>query len=168
MNIQQTLERLAVVAGDWIEHYPEVSEFLIAGTLRVGEAKSGALIEVMPGYGRDARWDIFGAICEKCEAEGWAIAAEIKPFDYVPEPYQVSLWLPDNTDYWEAKYTSKENLATAAAKALLAALKAKLPDCTECRGSGKYRRWHNKKPIITDCPKCHGSGKQKPTEATHA
>lgn len=71
MTLEQALERIAAVDGEWIKQYPEVCEFLIAGTLRVGESKSGELIEVMPGYGRDATWDIFGAICERIESRGW-------------------------------------------------------------------------------------------------
>ena len=62
---------------------------------------------------------IFGAICEKVEAEGWFCEFETRK---IKPKYNFTVYTGHSC--YHSKY-SHENLTTAAAKALLAALEAK-------------------------------------------
>lgn len=69
----ELLQRLSKAAPEFIQD-TGCGMFRI-GILEFGESKSGRLVEVIKGGTRDVEWQLFGAICEKANAEGWTLAA---------------------------------------------------------------------------------------------
>ncbi len=116
MNIQQTLERLAVVAGDWIQIERDDDDVIGIYIQRKGTMRKCLRIG---GIDEDR---VFGAICEKVQSEGWHCEMEINK----TRP-RFGLTIYTKHSCYHSKH-SDTHPAHAAAQALLAALEAKARD----------------------------------------
>ena len=141
MTLTETLERLAVVAGDFIENQSEFLDSWKFKMVGVDEHIRKSSLNVL-------RWQIFGAICEKCEAEGWRWSLPNTGAKYSFVIWGTGINTPPHG-------LSENHPAHAAAQALLAALESRVQDCDACDGKGR---------IYGDmgyCPTCYGTGKQQ-------
>ena len=113
----KTLEKIAELDGEFadvVHRENDVSSYKLFG--------AETIVSFIPRQLEEKQWLVFGAICEKIEAEGfkWTM-----PNDGVSEKYVCELWPQDVIGAESVCEYSSENPATAAAKALLAALEAK-------------------------------------------
>ena len=148
MTLTETLERLAVVAPEWIRYDDEAYMYFIKGwdnfDIWVGEPDMHNFTIL------DNKKDqaiFFGAICEKCEAESWRWSLPNTGAKYSFVIWGTGINTPPHG-------LSENHPAHAAAQALLAAYEAWVPDCTKCNGKGRIHG------DMGYCPTCDGTGKQ--------
>ena len=154
MTIQQTLEKLAVVAGDWIQIDRDEDGDVIGIYIQ----RKGTMRKCLRIGGIDED-RVFGAICEKCKSEGWDWSS-CRPLLNGEDKYEFGVYSrkhPGREVRTIGLSKSDIHPAHAAAQALLAALEAKQADCDACF-NGDCWDHQNEQSIV--CHYCQGTGKQ--------
>lgn len=145
-TISQLLERLAVVAPDMVKIEPD-SEIVYVYR-RESWRKATKIGQIDPDL-------LFGAACEKIEAEGLLHQ----------HMYSNGSWrfrIAVNNEWIQVD--SRESLTHAALQALLAALEGRQEECPECEGEGTVTNTYGMQRKL-HCPECQGSDKKQEVKA---
>ena len=152
MTLQQTLEKLAVVAGDWIQNNSNVVDGKVFSVNGDTFTKGHFLIKAK-------LWQLLGAICDKVEAEGWDwVSYKYKPNNEMRLDYYFGISpLGSLEDGEVSSATDNTHPVHAAAQALLAALS--LNNTCVCGGSQKVKTIPmcdsgDFTEVMVDCPVC--------------